>query len=234
MWMEKPLYWLSRPVADTYTTMMLRMDVQHKQLLPRGAKIIAANHPSTTDPFYLAAMMPGQTYILINDLLFKIPVLGKYLHHTGHIPVTAGRGQQAIDSALELLARGKTIIIFPEGDLSPVEGGFLQSRTGVARLALASGAPVIPVGIHLDQAKTKKVHSEANGEPEEGRLYLTGPYAMTFGTPLRFKGNVEDRPYVRKVADHIMHHIIELAAESQSRYNRPSGFFSTVGSILGL
>lgn len=228
---NKAMYWLSRPVADTYTAALLKMDVRQHQDLPRGAKIIAANHPSTMDPFFVAAMMPEQTFILINDLLFKLPVLGPYLRKSGHIPVTAGQGQQAIDTALQYLADGKTIIIFPEGDLSPAEGGFLKSRTGVSRLAIASGAPVVPVGIHLDPGRIKPVVTHANGEPEQGRLYLSGPYAITFGRPLHFTGEVEDRGLVRRSADAVMHHIIELAAESQDRHRNSSGFF---GKLLGI
>jgi 1-acyl-sn-glycerol-3-phosphate acyltransferase len=230
---NKAMYWLSRPVADTYTAALLKMDVRQHQDLPRGAKIIAPNHPSTMDPFFVAAMMPEQTFILINDLLFKLPVLGGYLRKSGHIPVIAGQGQQAIDSALQYLAEGKTIIIFPEGDLSPAEGGFLKSRTGVARLAIASGAPVIPVGIHLDKNRIKPVVSHVTGEPEQGRLYLSGPYAMTFGKPLSFAGNVEDRQFVRRASDAVMHHIIELANESQDRHHDSPGFFGSLLHIFG-
>lgn len=228
MFVDKSLYWMSRPVADTYTAAMLQMDVRQHHDLPRGAKIIAANHPSTTDPFFVAAMLPEQTFILINDLLFKIPFLGKYLRHSGHIPVIAGSGQNAIDKALEHLSAGHSIMIFPEGDLSPFEGGFLKSRTGVARLALSSGAPVIPIGIHLEKARIKQVCSHVTGKPEYGRLYLSGPYVMTFGTPLNFSGDVENRAYVRSVADHVMHQIIELASESKDRLDRAPGFLSSV------
>lgn len=228
MKISKPLYWLSRPVADTYTAALLQMDVRQHQDLPTGAKIIAANHPSTTDPFFVAAMLPQQSYILINQLLFQIPVLGKYLRHSGHIPVMAGQGQEAIDAAVDLLRDGRTIIIFPEGDLSPADGSRLKARTGVARLALASGAPVIPVGIHLDAKRLKPVCSHVTGQPEHGRLYLSGPYAMTFGRPLFLHGYLEDRSRVRASADLVMHHIYELAHESQDRHNQSPGFLRTV------
>ncbi len=228
MLVDKSLYWMSRPIADTYTAAMLQMDIKHHQDIPRGAKIIAAYHPSTTDPFFVAAMLPEQTFILINNLLFKVPVLGKYLRHSGHIPVIAGQGQQAIDVALDHLSAGHTIIIFPEGDLSPMDGSRIKPRTGVARLAISSGAPVIPVGIHLEEARMKTVCSNATGVPEYGRLYLSGPYAMTFGNPLRFPGDVNNHAYVRSVADMIMHHIIELSSQSKNRLDNTPGFLSTV------
>jgi 1-acyl-sn-glycerol-3-phosphate acyltransferase len=238
MVIDRLLYWFSRPVVLAYADMMLQMDILHKQKLPAGAKIIAANHPSTTDPFFVAASTRQQTFILIKDLLFRIPVLGAYLHQSGHIPVCAGGGQIAIDKALSHLRAGHTIIIFPEGDLSPMDGGFQKSRTGVARLAIASGAPVIPVGIHLEKSRMIPVCSHEDGKTENGRLYLRGPYHITYGEPLYYHGLVEDRDHVRVVANQIMHHIIELANESQNRMSTPPGglgsFFHSLLDKVGV
>ena len=232
MKMSKPLYWLSRPVADTYTAALLQMDVRQHQDLPSGAKIIAANHPSTTDPFFVAAMLPHQSFILINQLLFKFPLLGKYLQHSGHIPVTAGCGQNAMDQAIQHLNDGHTVIIFPEGELSPEDGSRAKARTGVARLAFATGAPVIPVGINLDAKRLKPVCSNVTGTPEYGRLYLSGPYAMTIGKPLHLNGDIEDRAQVKVSAELVMHHIYELAHESKDRQNRAPGFLRTVLNLF--
>ena len=214
---EKFLYYGSHPVVRSYAWSMLHMDVIKHEPFPRGAKIIAANHPSTTDPFFVAAMARQQTFILINELLFQVPILGEYLRHSGHIPVCAGQGQVAVDAALEHLKAGHTVMIFPEGHISPAEGGFLQARTGVARLAVASGAPVIPVGIHLEREKLRTVISRVRGKDSVGRWYLRGPYGITTGQPLCFGGSTEDREHVRSVADAVMHHIIELAHESNDR-----------------
>jgi 1-acyl-sn-glycerol-3-phosphate acyltransferase len=220
MFSQKALYWFSRPIVGTYTGTMLRMDVHKHRELPVGPKIIAANHPSTTDPFFVAAMVKYQSFILINDLLFQVPILGEYLRRSGHISVKVGQGQAAIDTALQLLKEGKTIMIFPEGDLSPEEGGFLRSRTGVARLALASGAPVIPVGIHLERDRIHSIRSIVSGKAEYGRWYLSGPYHMTVGAPIQFNGATEDRTLVRTVADYVMNQIINLARESKTRRDR--------------
>ena len=80
-------------------------------------------------------------------------VLGRYLRAAGHIPVITGNGRAAFEEAKRLLGAGQTVTIFPEGSISPLEGGFYPARTGVARLALSTGAPVIPVGIHLDRER---------------------------------------------------------------------------------
>jgi 1-acyl-sn-glycerol-3-phosphate acyltransferase len=217
---EKIMYWFSRPVVTTYTGTMLDMDVEKKAPLPKGAKIIAANHPTTTDPFFVASMLRQQSFIMINELLFQVPVLGAYLRRSGHIEVAAGCGQIAVDRALELLRQGKTVIIFPEGALSPSEGGFQDARTGVARLAIASGAPVIPVGIHLERERIRRIKSTVQGKVEYGVWYLKGPYFMTTGAPLTFRGDVENREFVRKTAKIVMHHIIEMAWESEQRMSQ--------------
>lgn len=220
---EKLMYWASRPVVRSYTGTMLNMDVVRHEPFPAGAKILAANHPSTTDPFFVASMFGQQSFILINDLLFQVPLLGAYLRRSGHIPVKAGNGQWAVDTALAHLQAGRTIMIFPEGALSPAEGGFQQARTGVARLALASGAPVIPVGIHLQRDRIHAIESNVRGQVEVGRWYLRGPYHLTVGRGVAYAGDVEDRARVRTVADQIMRRIIEMARESENRFNRAAG-----------
>ncbi len=214
---EKLMYWFSKPVVRSYTGTMLQMDVYRHMIIPAGPKIIAANHPSTTDPFFVASMVGHQSFILINNLLFQVPLLGPYLRFSGHIPVVAGSGAAAMDEALKRLAEGCTVIIFPEGDLSPEKGGFLKPRTGAARLSLASGAPIIPVGIHLNRERVHTVRSTVQGKDEYGRWYLRGPYNLTVGKPLTFHGSLEDHTYVRAVSATIMHHIIELARESEIR-----------------
>jgi 1-acyl-sn-glycerol-3-phosphate acyltransferase len=226
MFSQKAIYWASRPLVGTYTGTMLKMDVLLHEKLNDGAKIIAANHPSTTDPFFVAAMLRRQSFILINDLLFQVPMLGEYLRRSGHIPVIPGQGQAALDAALEHLQAGHTVMIFPEGEISPLTGGFHKPRTGVARLALMSGAPVYPVGIRLLPERIHSIQSTIRGKSEYGHWYLRGPYAITVGRPLHFTGDIEDHPRVHNVAETVMHHIIELAYESENRLDRGSGVFN--------
>jgi 1-acyl-sn-glycerol-3-phosphate acyltransferase len=225
---SKILYWGSKPIVGSYAGAMLKMDVKKHAQFPSGGKIFAANHPSTTDPFFVAAMIRHQAYIMISDMLFQVPILGAYLRRSGHIPVQEGKGQEAIDAAVEYLKEGKTILIFPEGALSPRDGDFFPARTGVARLAVASGAPVIPIGVHLQWDRIHTMRSTVKGRVEYSRWYLRGPYNITAGKPLFFKGDVEDRPYVRSVAEKVMTHIIVLARESETRLNPPAGLFETL------
>ncbi|MDO9122290.1 MAG: hypothetical protein Q7U31_10925, partial [Anaerolineaceae bacterium] len=73
---QKALFGVSKPMVKTYTGTMLKMNVQHKCIFPAGAKIIAPNHPSTGDPFFVASMLGHQSFIMINDVLFNVPILG--------------------------------------------------------------------------------------------------------------------------------------------------------------
>ncbi len=219
---EKRWYWLGRRLVDALAGLRLKLDVQYHAPLPKGAKIIAPNHPTTTDPAIVLKLVDEQANVLISETLFKVPVLGRYLRRAGHIPVIRGSGQAALDEAIRLLKAGRTVIIFPEGAISPLGGGCHKPHTGVARLALASGAPVIPVGIGLDRARVRLVETEVDGVTEVGTWYLGGPYAMTVGEPQVFGGDVEDREHVRSVAEQIMGRIKQLARESSARLEVPT------------
>lgn len=228
---EKALYGVSVPVVKTYANTMLKLDIMKHAEFPQGAKIVAANHPSTTDPFFVASLVGKQSFIMINNVLFQVPILGAYLRASGHIPVKPGCGQESIDAALAHLKAGHTVIIFPEGEISPFEGGFNQSRTGIARLALASGAPIIPVGIGLLRDRIKHIKSNVAGNEETGHWYTSGPYAMTVGHPMTFVGDPDNRELTRQVADRAMRRIIEMATESELRIYRN---MSTVNGLFDL
>jgi 1-acyl-sn-glycerol-3-phosphate acyltransferase len=157
--------------------------------------------------------------LLIMEALFLIPIFGAFLRLSGHIPVVEGKGRTAFDAAYRRLLRGQSVAIFPEGDLSPAEGGCCRPRTGAARLALLTGVPIIPVGIYLPRERRRPVGPKIAGERQPGYLYLRGKYGMTVGEPMRFKGDVEDREHVRSVSEQIMGQIMSLAHESERRLN---------------
>ncbi|GAB4485023.1 MAG: hypothetical protein Fur0016_09410 [Anaerolineales bacterium] len=96
-------------------------------------------------------------------------------------------------------------MIFPEGLISP-PGEFHAPRSGVARLALKTGVPVVPLGISLHEENCKRVPTTLEGKPDILTWYLRGPYAVTVGKPL-----------VKTIAETIMQHICDLAQESRQR-----------------
>jgi 1-acyl-sn-glycerol-3-phosphate acyltransferase len=196
---------------------MLQIDSEWQAPLPSGPKLIVLNHPSTTDPFLVPLLTCEQTSILIHETLFKVPAFGRYLRLAGHVPVLASSGRAAFDTARRLLEAGRTVAIFPEGAISPLDGGFRKPRTGAARLALCTGVPVIPVGIALDRRRLRLIETRVDGKAEVGVWYPRGPYAITVGRELRCAGDVEDRALVAALSERIMRQIAELAHQSAYR-----------------
>jgi 1-acyl-sn-glycerol-3-phosphate acyltransferase len=217
---QKLLHLASMTVVRLYVWLMLRLDVSWQAPFPAGPKLIVANHPSTTDPFYLALLSPQPISLLILESLFLIPIFGVYLRWSGHIPVVPGKGRTAFDAARWLLSRGRSVALFPEGDLSPQEGGFLPPRTGAARLALLAGAPIIPIGIYVPREQSRAIVSTVDGKRLVGHWYLRGRYGVTVGQAMYFNGDVEDRRHVNAVSDDIMGRIISLARESEHRFKQ--------------
>jgi len=207
--MSNTLYTASRRALDFYAQRLIPMDVVLSAKLPTGPKLFVANHPTTSDPVMLTLLTEERIHTLITEFCFDMPVLGPALRKGGHVPVVAGRGREAFDSAHELLDGGHNVAIFPEGALSPAKGGVYPLRNGAARLALSTGAAVIPVGIALDPDRIHRV--------DISRLYTDGPYAMTVGAPLHFGGEMSDRSRVLSVSGAIRHEIIRLAYLSGQR-----------------
>ena len=116
-----------------------------------GAVILACNHTSYLDPLalgYFATKRGRRTRFLTKDELFDKPVLGGLLRRAGMIPVSRGTADASgsLVAAEESLGRGRCVAVFPEGtismDLDPMAG-----KTGTARLAAATGAVVVPIGL---------------------------------------------------------------------------------------
>jgi len=195
----------------------LDMDVVGLGNLPPGPMILAANHPTTLDPFLLLTIAPHQTNILVTGGAFTLPLFGRYLRRAGHVPVVRGQGRAAFEEAQQRLASGRSIGIFPEGALSPAGGGFHEPRSGTARLALLSGVPVVPIGILPPWERVWYIPANIDGERAVGRFFFRGNYAMTIGEPLHFQGDAEDRELVRAVSDRIMGRIAWLSEMSAQR-----------------
>ena len=137
-----------RPVMRTVS----RLDWRGAEHLPAtGGYLVVVNHVTNLDPFSFAHFMYDNGVaprFLAKDSLFRVAVLGPILRATGQIPVARGTAEagRSLVPAADALAAGEVVAVFPEGtltrdpDLWPMVG-----KTGAARLALTTGAPVIPV-----------------------------------------------------------------------------------------
>jgi 1-acyl-sn-glycerol-3-phosphate acyltransferase len=210
-------YRLGKSLVDLYAGMMLELDIQWHAPLPNGPKILAANHPTTTDPLYLMTLLSESVSFLITAASFNFPALGQYLRAAGHIPAIRGSGGATVDALIGKIESGCSIAIFPEGALSPLNGDFQRPHSGVARVALKTGAPVIPIGIGVQRDRIHCARAAIDGEKATGLFYLRGPYAMTIGRPLYCEGEPTDRDRVCRTTERIMADIRSLATQSERR-----------------
>lgn len=237
--MHSLFFRLGLPVIDLYENLMFDIGIRREKPLPAGPKILVSNHPTTSDPFLVLEIAPEPVRILIEERLFQVPLFGLYLRLAGHIPVVEGNGRAAYAAALRTLRDRKSVALYPEGAISPRAGGIHPLRSGAARLAIESGAPIVPVGVALDRARIRRIETKVNNETALGTWYFHGPYEITVGAPLEFHGDVEDRDRVDSVSAKILDRIAELEMESIRRlearkeHRRPgAGLRTVVGELI--
>jgi 1-acyl-sn-glycerol-3-phosphate acyltransferase len=214
------VYKLSTVFISFYARLALNLDIQWQGPLPAGPKIFAANHPSATDPFLIHLVSKQPVSVCITESAFRVPILGTYMRFLRQISVSPGQGKLTLDKARQMMDSGRNVAIFPEGLISPHEGGFHAPRSGTARLAMGTGAPVIPVGISLLRERSTRISSGISGKQTTAWWYLRGPYVVTVGKPVQFEGNCEDHEQVRTVAQRLMESIHALAQESETRLRK--------------
>lgn len=218
---NKFLYRLARAAIRAYSLLLFKMRVHWLAPLPPGRKLIAANHPSCTDPFVMPLLTRMEISILITGKAFKVPLFSDLLRRCGQIPVIEGSGRDALEEARLRLESDGTVAIFPEGHISPQEGGHLPARPGAVRLAMLTGAPIIPVGIYYPREKNVHISSRiTGGQKSDGYWYLSGPYQLTVGEPMIFEGDPNDRQQVAEASVLLMQEIARLAEESRLRMYR--------------
>lgn len=180
--------------------------------VPPGAKIIAANHPNATDAIHLPFILKEHFYTLMQGDLFSIPVLGWLFAGSGQIPVHRDQGEWAIQRACELLAQGKTVLVFPEGRLNP-EDQLLKGGSGTVRMALMSGAPIVPLGIYVPEGCTHNVVVQDQGLLRQGRWQTAGQCHFQFGSAWQPTQQITGKykaPTVRELTGQLMGQIYEL------------------------
>lgn len=123
------------------------------ELVPAGGVVVAANHISLADPvvlcdFVLHDLRRVPRFLAKRELFEGRGLVARVMRGAGQIPVDRDHpdAPRALDAAVTALRRGETVVIYPEGTVTLDPGRWpMQARTGVARLALVSGAPVVPV-----------------------------------------------------------------------------------------
>ena len=208
---------LGQRAAYVYVRRLMRSEIEWGADVPSGAKVIAANHPTTTDPFLMMSWPFEPIYILITEDAFKMPMVGQFLRLAGHIPVYRSRGREAFDAALQLLNAGHTVGIYPEGALSEEDGQFAAAHTGAVRLAAAAKVPLLPMGIALDRHFVSTRQLDQFGVREQMRWFWLGAYEVSMGKALMLDHPADDREAVKRSTDILMQEIRQLVDRSGQR-----------------
>jgi glycerol-3-phosphate dehydrogenase (NAD(P)+) len=138
-----------RVVLTTFFWVYLRMRRIGREYIPaEGPVILASNHRSFFDPFLIGTMTRRPVYYVAKKELFEYNrLLSWLLNALGAFPVDRGHGdQQTIETAEQILNRGEIVLMFPEGTRTR-PGSLGKPKRGVGRLALETGAPVVPIAI---------------------------------------------------------------------------------------
>jgi 1-acyl-sn-glycerol-3-phosphate acyltransferase len=182
--------------------------------VPRtGPVILAANHLAFIDSFVLPLIVPRRVHFLGKHEYFtgtgvKGQATATFFRGVGAIAVDRSGGRaalDALDTCAAVLERGDVFAIHPEGTRSP-DGRLYRGRTGVARLAMRTGAPVVPVAIK----GTDRVQPRGQVVPKPGRI------EVRIGEPMRFAGRDAGMPrgkVARVVTDEIMDAIQRLSGQ---------------------
>lgn len=214
------LYYIGWLALKAIIRVRLQKDIAWYAPMPRGPKILVANHPSVSDPFILPTTVRDQTSILIFGPVFGIPLFGRYLKMSGHVPVYADNHRKAFDAALKHLKEGISVLIFIEGKVSPNPSEYARPHTGPVRLAYESGAPIVPIGIGVQPQNLRNIPHIIGRKRSLGRWYIRGRYGVTIGKSLHLTGDTKDKAGVKTVSNSLMGKIVRLAQESAARINK--------------
>ena len=204
-------YGLARTILKPWLASWFRWSIEGIENIPRsGPALVAFNHIAYLDPLASAYVIDKAKRIprfLAKHELFDDKRIAWILRGAKQIPVRRGTADapMALDAALEAVTRGEVIVIFPEGtitrdpDLNPMEG-----KTGIARLAIESGAPVIPAALW----GTANIWPKGYAKRWRPRQDI----CVRVGSSISFAGHRNDPDEWHRVASEIMDEISLLLA----------------------
>ena len=192
-------------------TLLFRPKVTGLRNVPQsGPVIIASNHLSFSDSIFMPVVVPRKVTFLAKSEYFTSPGIKGFIKKItfialGQVPVDRSGGRRseaALLTGLDLLSEGACIGIYPEGTRSP-DGKLYRGRTGIARMAIESGAAIVPVAMF----NTAEIQPTGQVVPKVRRV------EMIFGEPLYFAGDTSDLKVLREITDEIMNAIQELSGQ---------------------
>ena len=207
-------YWIVKAILSPILRLLFRPRVQGLENIPEdGAAILASNHLSFSDSIFLPLVVSRRiTFLAKSDYFSGRGLKGRlkagFFRGVGQLPVdrSGGRASQAaLETGLRVLGEGKLLGIYPEGTRSP-DGRLYRGKTGVARMALEAGVPVIPCAM----VNTYDIQPPGKVVPK------IMPVVIRIGRPLdfsRYKGLEDDRFVLRSMTDEIMYELMQLSGQ---------------------
>jgi len=184
----------------------INLDVKGLENIPDGEPVIfVSNHQSLIDVRLSIAAIPRNFSFVSKDIIFKIPVLGRYMKTSGHIGISRNDERNAYGTLNEVIKKldgGKSIIFFPEGTRS-VNGELGCFKRGISMIILKSGRKVIPTAIIGSRGYLPKSSILSNPASRD--------IGFRFGKPLEFpKVEKEDRELSKKVLEKVRNEVSKL------------------------
>jgi 1-acyl-sn-glycerol-3-phosphate acyltransferase len=195
-------YELTRLLTSLYAYTLLRVrSISSEQVPGRGAVILAPNHFSFMDHFLMGCYIRRKVRFMAKSQLFKPPMQFIYTHG-GVFPVRRGaRDEEVFTTAETILGRGGAITMYCEGGRSRTGKLAEQAKRGIGRLALETGAPVVPIAIH------------GSSRIRNWKRLRFPKITVQYGEPLRWERVAEPtREQQQAVADEILTEIRRLYA----------------------
>jgi 1-acyl-sn-glycerol-3-phosphate acyltransferase len=215
---EKSGFWVWFAAAFFYPLcrILARRENRNTDRIPRnGGAILVLNHVSHLDPMYDAVFVHKLRRVprfLAKDSLFKPFLLKQVLYGSGQIPVFRGSAdaKDSLRAANEALAKGKMVLIYPEGTITKDPDGWpMYARTGVARLAVDNDVPVIPIGRWGTRDILDGYHRKFRPFPRHDVVTVVGaPVDLS-----AYRGKPVGQRDMREVTDLIMDDITGLVAQ---------------------
>ena len=227
---EKGGFWVGVAAAIVYpmSAVLGRHRIENGDRIPRkGSALLVINHISHLDPVYDAVFVHKNGRVprfFAKHSLWNVPVMGAILRGAKQIPVYRGTAdaRQSLRDANQAIAEGRAIVIYPEGTITKDPAGWpMNSRTGVARLALDNDVPVIPIA----RWGTLDLY---NHYEKRFRPFPRKTITHRVGEPIdlsEFRGQEESITLLRQVTNVMMNRVKELLAEVREE-QAPEGFYS--------
>jgi 1-acyl-sn-glycerol-3-phosphate acyltransferase len=211
-------YWILKGLLSPIFFLLWRVRIEGREHIPtEGPAVLAANHQSFCDSFFLPLVLRRRVTYVAKAEYFDDWKTAWFFRAAGQIPMQRSGGdasQRALDTATEVLGEGRLLGIYPEGTRAP-DRRLHKGHTGVARLALGCGVPIIPVGI----VGTRQVQP-----PGSNLMRPFHSVTIRFGPAVVFNGSIPcgpgpegsgpaDPAELRAVTDALMSEIALLSGQ---------------------